>query len=128
MDVLRPHFTIPQLNIINKIRQHLKVSRLSDICDITRKYILPNIKECVNNRVSCCGWPNQPQVTKFIPLWKQACNRLQTALNNRHLGNWINLLQNFLWTSNSSGSVISNQQARYHRYVIKLNANTDTTK
>ena len=103
MDVLAPHFTPLQLKEINKIRLHLKVLRLSDVCDVTGKIILPNIKEGINHRISTYGWPNQPLVKKLIPLWKQACHRLQTAISNRPLGQWTNMSQRFQWHSNSTG-------------------------
>ena len=117
MDILRPHFSTPQLNKINKIRQHLKVLQLSDVTDITGKYILPNIKNGINFRKLSYGWPHQPMVAKFLPLWKNACQRLQIALNNRPLGQWTNISQSFQWASNSSGSIISNASSTYHRYV-----------
>ena len=43
MDVLSPYFTKTHLLQINKIRIHLKALRLSDISDISGKYVLPNI-------------------------------------------------------------------------------------
>ena len=115
MDVLAPHFTPLQLKEINKIRLHLKVLRLSDVCDVTGKIILPNIKEGINHRISTYGWPNQPLVKKLIPLWKQACHRLQTAISNRPLGQWTNMSQRFQWHSNSTGSIISGPTGTYQR-------------
>ena len=44
LDVLHQHFPIEDLLILNKVRLHLKVLFLSDICDIHGKSILPQIK------------------------------------------------------------------------------------
>ena len=119
MDVLRPHFTTSHLHQINKIRIHLKVLRLSDFCDISGKYVLPNIKEGVNNRSSTYGWPKQPLVPKFMNLWKQACRRMQISLSNRPLGQWTNLSQQFLWKANSSGTILAGPTGTYHRTSTK---------
>lgn len=62
MDVLNPFFGREHLMHINKIRTHLKLLRLSDMCDITGKYILPNIKDGINHRNSTYGWMTQPLI------------------------------------------------------------------
>lgn len=62
MDVLKPFFGREQLMHINKIRTHLKLLRLSDMCDIAGKYILPNIKDGINHRNSTYGWMTQPLI------------------------------------------------------------------
>lgn len=118
MDVLTPHFSTDHLKKINKIRTHLKILRLSDMTDISGKHILPNIIEGVNYRQSTYGWMNQPLVPKYLPLWKQACARLQQALDNRTLGAWINKSQRWIWSSNSTGSVISNDSKTYVRQTV----------
>ena len=93
MDVLRPYFSKDQLRRINTVRTHLKVLRMSDVTDISGTYVLPNIKDGVDYRTSTYGWMNQPLVHKFLPLWKQACSKLQLALNNQKLSKWINCSQ-----------------------------------
>lgn len=113
MDVITPYFTKTQLIQINKIRIHLKVLRLSDITDISGKYILPNILRGENFRESTYGWIRQPIVKKFLPIWKQACKQMQHALNNRRLGRWINKSQSWKWTSNSSGTILSDGENTY---------------
>ena len=118
MDLLKPHFSREHMLKINRIRTHLKLLRLSDMTDISGKYILQNIKDGVNYRKSTYGWMNQPLVPQYLPLWKQACARLQQVLNNRTLGQWTNKSQNWTWTSNSSGSVISNTTTTYIRKSI----------
>ena len=118
MDVLKPFFSKEHLRHINKIRTHLKLLRLSDMCDITGKFILPNIKDGVNHRKSTYGWMTQPLVKKYLPIWRQACARLQQALHNRRLGHWINKSQSWTWKSNSSGSVLTNETTTYVRKSI----------
>ena len=118
MDVIKPHFSREQLTRINKVRIHLKVLRMSDVTDIGGKYILPNIRDGTNYRESTYGWMKQPLVEKYLPLWRQACNRLQQALKCRPLGNWINRSQRWKWQSNLSGSVITNNEKTYTRQSI----------
>ena len=115
MDIIKHYFTKTQLIQINKIRIHLKILRLSDITDVSGKYVLPNISRGVNHRRSTYGWINQPLVTKFLPLWKQACRKFQQALDTRRLGRWINQSQSWQWTSNASGTILSDESATYIR-------------
>lgn len=119
MDILTPHFTKSQLLHINKVRLHLKVLRLSDVTDVTGKYILPNIRRGINYRDSTYGWIRQPLVQKFLPLWSQACRKLQQSLDNRRLGRWINRSQSWKWNSNSSGTIISDNTTTYTRQTIR---------
>lgn len=78
-DLLAKHFICSQMQLINRIRIFLQIMYTSDVTDISGRYLLPNIRDCMNYRKSIWEWPAQVLNQEWT--WKINSN-LNAVLHN----------------------------------------------
>ena len=115
MDILLPHFSVQELQRINKIRVSLQLLFLSDVTDSRGRHILPDIKLGISYRTSNIQFPPQTFSPSWISLWKKACIKLSKYLSNNPLGTWKHM--NHQWKSHLSScqKYISYNRRYFHR-------------
>ena len=121
MDILFQFFTSTQLCILNKVRLHLKILFLSDICDIRGKILLPEVRNITIFRTSLLQWPYQPILPKWKKLWKEACQYLQHYLSGNPLGEWKTSHQSWNAQVTEGNHFLLHNNKWYSRHPVKPN-------
>ena len=88
MDVVEQFFCPTDVVLINKMRIHLQIVFLSDICDIRGRKLLPDLRRKLIHRKSSLNWPKQPWNKSWDKLWTRTCNVLQKYISSPPLGDW----------------------------------------
>ena len=95
-----------QMRILNRFRVFLQSMYISEISDISGKFILPNIVNCIQYRSSLWEWPKQECPKHHNKLWKRACKVMQDHLHTHRLGKWCTQIQSWNWKISDCSSYV----------------------